>query len=427
MNINSEELVVGSVTAAPQRLTGLDRLCLQGWLPRILIWNCQLDIKLLISSLKKAIDLYPYVAGRLCSQLDTHDFIIANNKGVKFTVDSYNKKIPIDISKETIDIYQYDDVDELAHQVDPESVDEKTPLLQIKLSIFNNGCVLGTTVNHGLMDGMARFNFMSAWSDFANSEIPPAPDLDRWHLQERANRDDITVETDYYLSEDKQLPSETKCNYDILKMDIFFINKLIEGVKKHQLKNEFISKQDVIHAYLWSLIVDDESSKDSETTTFTLIYDFRKRCDLSTYYFSNAYEVLNITKPVEKISNASIYEIARYIRSTINSLSQEKILSNLCFLGSNEAYGKNEMMRRKDVEINQSGCLFVANDTKFHYCNIDFGSETPIYSSRLLPSKYRFKSPYICINECPSFDGSVICEIALPEKKMQHVKCSWMQ
>ena len=135
MNINSEELVVGSVTAAPQRLTGLDRLSLQGWLPRILIWNCQLDIKLLISSLKKAIDLYPYVAGRLCSQLDTHDFIIANNKGVKFTVDSYNKKIPIDISKETIDIYQYDDVDELAHQVDPESVDENTPLLQIKLSM----------------------------------------------------------------------------------------------------------------------------------------------------------------------------------------------------------------------------------------------------------------------------------------------------
>merc|ERR1712086_1112222 len=129
------------------------------------VFDSSIDADSLEQSLSAVLVSYPVLAGRY---IDRGARVACNNQGVPLTVATMSghsiHDIPIDPPKGAFcDIRN------------PEKVgDGEEAILTVALTLFDDGCVLGVTMNHGCSDGGSFAAFMNDWSDcHAGKQIEP--------------------------------------------------------------------------------------------------------------------------------------------------------------------------------------------------------------------------------------------------------------
>ncbi len=152
------------------------------YLKSIRVYNKRLDETTLISSLKKTLALFPYLTGRLFFDKMGLPYIKANNAGVLFTTEEKNIPLPNYTNDNPVNFQ----ASNYMHNICKQQRDENTPLLQIKLSQYLNGSILGFTSDHIQLDGFSSGLFMNAWAAIACCEEPPKPIIGRYQLTEMA-------------------------------------------------------------------------------------------------------------------------------------------------------------------------------------------------------------------------------------------------
>jgi len=124
-----------------------------------------IDPNALEKSLSTVLAAYPVLAGRY---IDRGARVACNNKGVPLTVADMRghsvHDIPEDPPKGA-----WTDIRDLERVADGEEA-----ILTVTLTLFDDGCALGVTMNHGCSDGGSFVAFMQDWSDCHNGrQIPP--------------------------------------------------------------------------------------------------------------------------------------------------------------------------------------------------------------------------------------------------------------
>ena len=426
MDSHCDKLVYGKLKANSQKLFGHDLIYLKGFLPRLLVWNHRLEIKPLITSLEKVIDLYPYISGRIHGINSPDPTLYGSNKGVRFVCEERDEPLPFLCDNQPIDIHKYKGLKQLLLEVESDSFDEDTPLFQVKLSLFTNGSILATSICHGLADGAARFNLMSAWSDFARGLTPLPPELDRNMLRDDVLAEAIDSRPSYWYSSANIWSQDPEfiCTSDVLRLEAEFISALVNDVHVSTRKMGFISRQDVIQAYVWKLLSKLGDKKDRGKSTIYFLYDYRKKIGLSRDYFGNACDGIILSK--NDLENYSISRVAKFIRDSITCVSKDRVYADLCFLNA-DLLRKNPLKaRKKGLRKPFNKTFIVANDTKFDYYNIDFGSGTPFWSCRAFPLPEKHHVPMLTIVESPLLDGAVDCHFVLPEPLLCKLRENWM-
>ncbi|KAI9595346.1 transferase [Syncephalis fuscata] len=138
-----------------------------------------MPIDALIISLRKTINQYPIVCGRLTKREDGEYEVRPSSKGVLISeVDSEN-----DIAKFEPDWPYKDLTNEWRAIVQPST--ENMPLLAIKITRFanNSGLVMCVAGHHYIADGSGWSMLLKSWAAFARGETPPPPSHDRQFLR----------------------------------------------------------------------------------------------------------------------------------------------------------------------------------------------------------------------------------------------------
>ena len=349
-----------------------------------------------------------------------------NNSGVRFVCEERDEPLPFLCNQQPIDIHKYEGLKQLILEVENDCFDEETPLFQVKLSLFTNGSILATTICHGLADGTARFNLMSAWSDIALGLIPRTPILDRNVLRDDVIAKVIESSPSYRLSADSLFAQDPQlvCSSDVLRLEAEFIEALVNDVDNKISRSDFFSRQDVIHAYVWKVIstLSDDECRGKSALYF--VYDYRKKIGMSRDYFGNACDALILSK--NSLKSCSISEIAMFIRESIKCTSKDKVYADLRFLNT-------DLLRKNPIKARKKGLrkpfiktYLILNDTKFDYYNIDFGSGKPFWSCRAFSLPEKLHIPMVTIVESPLLDGAVDCHFVLPESLLCKLRENWM-
>ena len=129
------------------------------------VFDSSIDADSLEQSLSTVLDSYPVLAGRY---IDLGARVACNNQGVPLTVATMSghsiHDIPSDPPKGS-----FCDIRNLVKVGDGEEA-----ILTVTLTLFDDGCALGVTMNHGCSDGGSFAAFMQDWSDcHAGKQVEP--------------------------------------------------------------------------------------------------------------------------------------------------------------------------------------------------------------------------------------------------------------
>ena len=280
----------------------------------------------MVTSLEKVIDLYPYIAGRIHGINSPDPTLHGSNKGVRFVCEERDEPLPFLCDNQPIDIHKYKGLKQLLLEVESDSFDEDTPLFQVKLSLFTNGSILATSICHGLADGAARFNLMSAWSAIARGLTPSPPVLDRNMLRDDVLAEAIDSRPSYWYSSANIWSQDPEfiCTSDVLRLEAGFISALVNDVHVSTSKMGFISRQDVIQAYVWKLLSKLGDKKDrGQVNNLLCFMIIEKKSD-----FHEITLAMHVTGVV--LSNNDLSEIilsqgvAQFIRGSITCVSKDR-------------------------------------------------------------------------------------------------------
>lgn len=129
------------------------------------IFASMIDADALEKSLATVLGAYPVLAGRY---IERGARVGCHNQGVPLTVatlsatgqDHSIHDVPADPPKGS-----FTDIRDLENVADG-----KEAILTVALTLFDDGCVLGVTINHGCSDGRSFATFMQDWSDCHNGK-----------------------------------------------------------------------------------------------------------------------------------------------------------------------------------------------------------------------------------------------------------------
>lgn len=175
-----------AITCGEQPLTGLDLIMPVDSFCIALVYSQPLDELRLIASLQKTLDQVPYFSGRLFGIGSMLPLAIPNNEGVLFTCNTSADSISAFGINHPLKLH----LPEIVHSISSLGFDHHTPLLQVQLTNFSDGAILGISISHALCDGVSMIEFIGRWARHARHEPPwPAPDWNRRDVQQMAAGD----------------------------------------------------------------------------------------------------------------------------------------------------------------------------------------------------------------------------------------------
>ena len=265
----SNKIIVSNKSGDAQILNGTD-LIFSGFSTHVFFYDHILCETILIESLKKALHLNPYISGRIKKVNSSEFMITACDSGVLFFVETYNEKICTFYSSDS----SY--LDRSFINLNNSAFDEYTPLLHVKLSLYENGSILGVSFYHTACDGVSFFDFLNSWGKLARNEKVNAPDFNRNQVKklaigdgEHAVKNIPSVKFDYSL-----LTPRKKSSKGVFRLTSSTINGLFKKIKKTETKDHAGLKYAVWQAYIAKLILSNQTSG-SDSVSITLVYNSR--------------------------------------------------------------------------------------------------------------------------------------------------------
>jgi len=164
MNTNvSTEYVRAEENSDPStvwKFSPLDRVCLPMVIRGIWIFDEQLDIDLMKAGLKKLLNYYPHLSGRMKDNTGIH---LAND-GVPFTVINEPDLL-------IADVYKKDVINFFSTKIKPSRIKRGVDApLSIKITKLKDGSILGIQCSHACMDGDSFYKMVYNWGQICKKE-----------------------------------------------------------------------------------------------------------------------------------------------------------------------------------------------------------------------------------------------------------------
>ena len=409
-------------------LSLLDKSCYPMVIRGTWIFDVALDVKTIKEGLKKLLNYYPHLSGRMKDNL----VIYFSNEGVLFEEN--------DESELTIkDVYKMKKpINHFSSEIKPSKIKRGIdPPMSIKITKLKNGCVLGIQCSHMLMDGDSFYTMVYNWGKICKKEDFKHPLLDQSLLPrpENLTKDQI-LKAAYGLGW-KKIPK-----FSMLRM----LPKLISGILNERSQAFYISPSSLqllkekisntnhftcstntaLSAFITKKFIDlyehDAKIKCKQVT----VANVRNRLkDVPSNFVGNASTF--VTTPYFSAS-VTIDEMAKIIHQTIEPIRQtpSQELKKMMTLSMNLMHHKllvfpfdfTKMHSKKPTVIH------INNFSSLPIYDIDFGSGTP-----LMVIPHDLGDQVLIWPANPKKEGLEIYFAGMPARKIRklHEDNSWLQ
>lgn len=363
-------------------LTVLDQSCYPMVLRGTWIFDSSLNIDKMKVGLKKLLNYYPHLSGRMKDKKSIH----LTNDGVSFTVkDELNLSIKEVNEKNNIFPHFFTEIkpSKIRRGIDPP--------MSIKISNLKDGCVLGIKCSHMCMDGDSFYTMVHNWAQLCNNKdfkppvlnqslIPATDNLTKKQVKEVANKQGWKkISTLHFL---KLLP---KLMLGILKKRTNAFYFSVDSIKRIQQKistdsgfrcSSNVALSALISKMFMKLFNYDETMKCKQVS----VVNIRERLDeIPSNFVGNASTF--VTTPSFS-ADSSINEIAKIIHQTLEPIRKKPSteLKKMMSLSINLMNHKLYVFPFDFTEMHSKipTVIHINNFTKLHIYDIDFGSGKPI-------------------------------------------------
>lgn len=417
------KVITGTKVASAQPLSPIDLIYKDIYSIIAFVYDYELQEDSIYDGLMRSLDINTYVGGRLSGALTKSPMIHGNNKGIVFSSCKYDSIIP-EYSSENL-IKSSDKAEKYLLECPADSLDENTPLVQIKLSNYINGSVLCVSFCHALCDASV-FSFLRDWSRMCRNIAISSPENDRDLLSKIYEK----YTTNNLIDNVKEPVFESctskmkKVGFGAFEVEGRYIDDTYEKLIHGSDNQEFFSRQDFVVAYILKNLFACIDLKEAEYSV-GMIMDIRKLMGLPASYFGNAVASMDIIKRGEFFRDESLLSIAKYVRKTINNHDLDKAFGGLRATINNL---KNNGDKDKDKEQAEDKFLdnkiCINNYTKLPIYDVDFGEGAPVWAESLtaitVPGMTRGRS--VIAWPSSSTDGGVVYHVILPMDELLKLK-----
>lgn len=399
-----------------QRLNAVE-LMLTDYVSYVLIYDHILCEKKLINSFKKALNLTPYLSGRIKGIESRNPIITGNDSGVLFVSEHYDQKInnttPISaphIKNSCINIGR-------------QHFDEDTPVLQVKLSKYKNGSTLGLHFHHSVCDAVSFINFLKGWAAIARNEEPFTFLFNRNLLRRNAYGRGAHPSKSFpvkKLSGTWRL-SKGRSHKSTFRLTSKFLTRLLKQAKAKGIQEEVGLKHSLWSAYIWKLMASACHDFSFDTTNLLLVYNTRKLLNLDKNYFGNAIAFPLLRESRDELRQKSIESIGEKIHSCYIDLINDpiQVRKDIAFWNKKIGYDEGLQHVYESLALMSEGKTISINNLSTQpIYDIDFGSGNPIWFEHIdLESGVRDVEAF----PSPERNGDIILFISAPKPELLEI------
>lgn len=396
-----------------QQLSGIDA-SIPSFATYVFLYNHVLCEETLTESLKKALYLNPYFSGRLKNIDTSAPFITACDSGALFVSETYDEDILCFYSSDS----PYLERSYIRSEINTPT-DEYTPVLQIKLSKYRNGSILGVSSHHSVCDGASFFDFLNNWGKLARGEEPTPAVFDRQLFKQLALGEGLSPDENFPIMkvDSEWRWPENKSATKSFRLTVSFTKQLMKNAKANGLKESVGIETSLWVAYLWKLLVSLQASGDI-TTPLVQTYNTRALLNMDKGYFGNAVAFSKLQLEKEELTKLPIETIAKYILHDYYNLikNPDRCRRNIAFWEARMHDKTVKQYKHEAVQLHRQGIAIAINNlTTQPIYDIDFGSGAPVWSE--FPDRgVLFR--YVKALPSPEKNGDIILLVTLPDAEM---------
>jgi shikimate O-hydroxycinnamoyltransferase len=411
-----------------------------------LVYPKPLDELLLIASLQKALDQTPYFAGRLFGIGSALPLAIPNNEGALFTYNEFTSSmLPFGIDQPL-----KPHLPRFVHDMRSFGFDHHTPLLQVQLTNFPNGCILGISISHALCDGTSMIEFIRCWATYATGSTPYAPPCwNRRDIQQLALGDGRDTTPQSLVVELKEpFPLNTQpVDTAIFRLSASMLNQLQEkyvecssnitipktpwppgmdtDLHDDSLQDGFrpsqslrkISQQDIVVAYVYLLLLRSFNNA-GDLPSLSIVCNIRRILELPDNYLGNAICLRHLQPETNIAIDLDIVAMARRIRALQSEITAKSLRHELAFWQKRGADGTAAQFISLATRLALSGGVLIDNMSKFAFYELDFGCGLPIWIDTPPPPSPAPVARGVLLLPAPPTAGGIDLHISLPHAEM---------
>lgn len=402
----------------PWRLSGIDRM-VESWADYVLVYDYRLDAQAFAGCLASALDVNPYFAGR--KQTTESGLVVSgDNQGVLLEINRLDGLLPkavMDSDYTGLELF-CDNHWREQHRLSRTSL--RQPLLQIRLSLFEDATVIGFSVWHGLSDGTTFFEFLALLAHFANGRDHPITYPEFAPLQAVAGpiAEDVLVDR-WQRPKQEQVPGRfAEAAFTLTQADVA---RLLAGCDYHGFMRD-----DLLIGYLWKLIVDCDTVEADDAVTLYPVYDARQLMDVSRARLGNLLCYPTVKAKAEQLGGMSVQAVGSLIRQAANQRvldceSLQAELQAICAVAEQGEQGRYLLTPLYESFFGK-GVLF-NNLTGMPYQRFDLGAGVPVHVDAPLHDPMRFVQFFPCLSR----PGAVTVKVNLEQHHLQRFQAAFVK
>lgn len=405
--------VRGRCQREPWRLSGLDRM-VESWADYLLVYPYCIEGGVFAEHLAKALDLNPYFAGRKMT-LDQGMVVSGGNEGARLEQVRVSGMLP-----DGVLMGRYDQFDPFCDRTRREQhrrskTSLKQPLLQIRLSVFDDATVIGFSVWHGLSDGTTFFEFLERLAECCQGRDAPVrlPVFEPFQAAPGAVPEGALVDRWQYPDAAQQSPVFAEGAFTLHEADI---DRLLEGC----VCPGFM-RQDYLIGYLWRLIVMTDTLEAGERTALYPVYDARQLMDMSPAQVGNLLCYPTVALRAGQVREAGLAELASHIRDAatarvLDSDTLQEELQAIC--AQVESGGQGRYLLQPLYESLYGHSVLFNNLTGMPWQRFDLGQGAPVHVDAPMHDPLRFVQFFPCLSR----PGALTVKVNLPESHLHRFR-----
>lgn len=410
-----------AIACGEQPLTGLDvgmpvdSFCIA------LVYPLPLDELRLITSLQKALDQTPYFSGRLFGIGSTLPLAIPNNEGALFSCNTCASSMPVFGIDRPLKPY----LPKIVHCISGFGFDHHTPLLQVQLTNFPDGCILGISISHALCDGASMLEFMQCWAGHALQQPSrPAPGWNRRDVQQMATGDGSAPSPQSSIVELKQplLLNTQPVDTDVFRLPSWMLEQLFKKYRDgDEGPHHRISRQDIVVAFLYLLLLRSGNITEN-CRSLSIVCNIRQVLELPATYLGNAVCLRHLEPNTDSLHAMDVPTIARQVRKLQSGITAKDLRRDLAFWQRRSADGTAAQFMPIATQLALSGGILIDNMSKFVFYDLDFGSGAPIWIDTPPPTSPAPVVRGVLMLPAPPDLGGIDFHVSLPPEEMTNLR-----
>lgn len=396
-----------------QPLTGLDITCPADGFTIALVYATQFDEQWLIQGLQRVLEDCPYFSGRLFGLGSVLPLAIPNNEGVLFSTTTRDEAIPTFDSTQPLKPYMM----KVAHIIHSEHFDHHTPILQVYLTNFRNGCILSISICRAFCDVVSMFDFMHSWAaEVSHGGRRTSPKWNRRDVQQLAlgNGDHPCLDNPVVELEQPSWQTTSVLETRLFHLDAGFLKQLYID---HGMNDETISPQEITTAFIFIQIGRCRQPSE-ETTSLTFIRNARRALQLPANYLGNALSLRHFELSAAQLDAANTGSIAQHIRQASAAMTTDSLRRDIAFWQRKLAEGSTYRFRSLAAHLALQGGILIDDMSSFDFYGLDFGTGKPVWVDTPLPVSPTTMARSALMLPAPPSRGGIDVHVTLPPDEM---------